>query len=514
MNEHFPLDSLSKYNQNFENLGLNSHKIAQDFAIIQQLTKNSSKSTEQKSYKIIDTCRLDNKKILKINDLNKEKLNNIDLKTEHIASFIPAAGASSRYLKPLTELLSVVKEKNKEATLQKVDELNKYLRILPNNLADFIKNFDVETSAIPKQIEKLFTSPKALFPSGVDDFSFLELKVKENNFYDCFSRQIFICPPSYAHKFKKKIEQVQEKNPLDSQVIEQGPKLSTVRFKSNGDLFVDQSGNPSLVPAGHGALASLFPQIKNNTPEVQSFFIRNIDNNIGLSRLAKNIVQDFLKLHTILIQLCKSIRNDLGNKNYASAERRAQVFCQDHGISLPQKAVQYSYPYLLTVQLKLFNFPHNPNSNHTFVIEDVFAAYSKPVTTLGQVPNNGVDVGGSPVIIEDELGRQLGVCLERPHASKEDIEFFLANPKRATHFNPVFVACEACDHYDFINKDHGFWILAKKQWLGQDVLYLETVLYELIGNSLFTNCTFIELPRTIFNPHKSLEDTLKSSVIE
>ena len=40
------------------------------------------------------------------------------------------------------------------------------------------------------------------------------------------------------------------------------------------------------------------------------------------------------------------------------------------------------------------------------------------------------------------------------------------------------------------------------------VCYHETVLHELIGNSATTNLVFIEVPRTLFHPHKSFFDSL------
>ena len=64
------------------------------------------------------------------------------------------------------------------------------------------------------------------------------------------------------------------------------------------------------------------------------------------------------------------------------------------------------------------------------------------MNSVGQVPNSGKDVGASPVLCEDDKGRQFVIALEPPHASLEDRKNILENPEVATHFNPAFVASE------------------------------------------------------------------------
>ena len=50
--------------------------------------------------------------------------------------------------------------------------------------------------------------------------------------------------------------------------------------------------------------------------------------------------------------------------------------------------------------------------------------------------------------------------------------------------------------------------MAEKTYRGQAVVYYETVLYELIGHSDFANTVFVEVPRQVFHPHKTLRDAL------
>jgi hypothetical protein len=139
--------------------------------------------------------------------------------------------------------------------------------------------------------------------------------------------------------------------------------------------------------------------------------------------------------------------------------------------------------------------------------KSLLSLFERPVNSLGQVPNNGRDMGGTPVYTE-ALGQPLTMCLEVPHASHEDQENFLSNPEKATHFNPVFVASEVInDSSCYEIEDSPFWILAQKNYGSEDVVYHETVLYELLGNSMLANVVFPEIPRSVFHPHKTLSDS-------
>ena len=125
---------------------------------------------------------------------------------------------------------------------------------------------------------------------------------------------------------------------------------------------------------------------------------------------------------------------------------------------------------------------------------------------MGQVPNTSQDVGGTCVFTEID-GVQQKLCLEVPHASETDRKIFLENPHKATHFNPVFVAAEIPDENILRGwQDHPFWLVAKKSWQGRDTYYQESILYEMLGSSHYTNVIFTEVPRLVFNPHKTLKD--------
>ena len=132
------------------------------------------------------------------------------------------------------------------------------------------------------------------------------------------------------------------------------------------------------------------------------------------------------------------------------------------------------------------------------------------MNTLGQVPNSGKDVGGTPAFVTvDDIEQKL--CVEVPHVSKDDFQTYLADPKKATHFNPVFVAAEIPESSSSYPMEAPLWLMAEKKFQNQTVYYHETVLYELLGNNSLANAVFVEVPRSVFNPHKSLKDnTIRS----
>ena len=134
--------------------------------------------------------------------------------------------------------------------------------------------------------------------------------------------------------------------------------------------------------------------------------------------------------------------------------------------------------------------------------------YNRPLNVLGQVEANPKDVGGMPVIANTELG-DIAICLERNHIAEPTEGDRESSCLQETHFNPGFVASEIpTTGSPYSEVEELFWCLVKKNWKGQKVLYSETLLYELLGNSYSANCVFVEIPRLLFNPHKTLWDTL------
>lgn len=481
-------------------------------------------------FKIIDTCRLDNGGILKpeyFNDFNIECLDN-----PGFVSFVPAAGASSRYFASASELLIALNDENISQiriACKKLLEKNIIDKIIPKQLKDFIinaDNMDFDLTYI-QQIKSLLQQPKALFPCTLDDVTFLEMKLYENLSLSSIYAQVFIAPYNKKQSFYEIINSFYIKNNLKipTQILEQGPELSTIRFDNKAQPILDKNLSLSIVPAGHGALINLFNDIQKLYPSCHSLFIRNIDNIIGIKEDVINATQEFLNIHSYMIKIIKKIRSLINTKQYNEAALCAKTNLENlcnqiplyhnDNINIFLKHKQ-STPFYWLWKIMCVIFHFDPNLISMLPIDNMRDEnvlkflYTRPINTMGQVPNINKDIGGTPCFVHFKDNTFIKLCLEVPHANTEDKNNFLSNSNKATHFNPVFVAAELDFPTNTYNDEHNmFWILSEKPYLDKKAYYHETVLYEILGNSLMANVLFVEIPRKLFNPHKTLENLTK-----
>jgi hypothetical protein len=241
-------------------------------------------------------------------------------------------------------------------------------------------------------------------------------------------------------------------------------------------------------------LIRLFSRVGKDFPGVNGVFIRNIDNVSGTSEVVRLATARFLNAYKSSLLKLKDLRVAVKASNSRIVEGRAQDLLKFWGLK-PSSSTDS----LTTLMMHLFHT--SPSSSG-----DIQDLLDRPFVLMGQVPNTGRDVGGSCVFATVD-GIKQKICLELPHASTTDKQNFLENPQKATHFNPVFVAAELPQD-DIIDRmeNNPFWLISKKTWKGKDVYYQESILYELLGSSQFTNVIFVEVPRQVFNPHKTLLD--------
>jgi len=224
---------------------------------------------------------------------------------------------------------------------------------------------------------------------------------------------------------------------------------------------------------------------------------RNIDNLTGDKPEVVEGVKNFNRFFGFVLSAIKNIRQSLKDGELSKAEVYAkEIYLKifENQSSTNSKAT----PYLYALMENLFA----TNTSKEKLLDD----YQRPVNILGQVQNLGSDVGGLPCIAYDDK-KKFKFCLEMSHAKDEFQETFF-DPTKATHFNPVWILAEVPDNeinYQKIAQD--FWIIAKKSYLGKTVYYHETLLSEVLGNSLYFNLAFAEIPRAMFNPCKMITDT-------
>lgn len=432
-----------------------------------------------------DSCRVTNQRILPIEAIrNFPQQHNFS----GIAGFIPAAGSSTRFINPLFELFS---DKDKERLTTDW--------VLP---ASFSQNGDRPS------FNKLLRTPKALFPCVREGDTFLDMKCREHQAIHGLDSLILVSPWKFSERFRRSaLKTLGKREKLDC--FEQGPELSTIRLDRDGQPVKDGGSKISAVPSGHGALLELFPRVRQRYPSTEALFIKNIDNLVGCGEEAVVATRSFLSFYKHLLTKIKSIRAALQQGQRVQAAQ----FALEVSSLLPLRKLteqeraslneidEREFP-LWNLQFALFQMPVGMVQTTSLP-----SLYARPLNIMGQVPNSGKDKGGVPVIVESPVG-DLAICLELPHMLEKERDHFFADPRKATHFNPVFAVVEAVQDLTTYQLDkHPYWIFAEKIWKGRSVYYHESLLYELIGNSQMANLVFCEVPRSVFNPNKTLDDT-------
>ncbi|MFK7872139.1 MAG: DUF4301 family protein [Oligoflexales bacterium] len=442
-------------------------------------------------HRIKDVCSLENGTLLQLPREYEAEL------CAGFVGFIPAAGASSRFLAPFLHLLQSLERETGVA------EAYQELLLQPGLLPDVVhqlKNNSKPSHAVIDAIFEVLTGPKAFFPCVQEGAHFLQMKDLEHQSYGFLQGQVFIAPEGYEKRFKE------FNGCLDTHVFTQNRDMSTVRCSQDGEFLKDQE-DYSIVPAGHGALTELFSKVQTSLPHAKSLLIRNIDNVTGVAESVVEHTQYFVSFYGKIRKFLDKIREALqqGQRDIACSFAHELMSCvpQKWSPDVEQQALlkEKASDPLYLVQMQLFHTPISLLKEFSLL-----KLYQRPLNLLGQVPKLDSDVGGTPVLTREGFK----LCIELAHVSTEDRETYLA---KSTHFNPVLVAAElvAGDPYD---QEHPFWIVARKQWKGQSVFYYESLLYELLGNSILANVVFVSVPRFLFQPHKSFADTEHQTMVD
>ena len=450
-------------------------------------------------FPLIDTCRRDNGGILPLDELFYLTEDAADV-LQNFISFVPAAGAASRFFRPLDTLSAFLVQGDYEHVrieLQRLKQADTLRLPLFYNVRELIESGgDVSDAKLDEESSSslgLFPFPKALHPCVLDEYSFLALKIAEHRAIGDLAKQVYVIPHRSSRLFRHRASAHDAFR--QTLFFEQRGSLCTVRLLLNGEPYRDSNNCMSVVPAGHGMLTRLFPRVRKSV-RAHSAFIRNVDNVMGGAEQPLEVCRSFLRLHHFILTQVVAVRAALRRRQLDKAEAVAR----DIVISVlrrkpPSRALWYVLKELFHTERAVADGAEE--------VEQLVALYARPVNTLGQVANNGKDVGGVPVFVRWR-GKRIKVCLEIPHMHADDVKNFAQDLQRATHFNPVFVACELAADYDVCSSP--FWLAARKTYAGEEVMYHETLLYEMLGNSYYCNALFVEVPRGVFNPHKCITD--------
>jgi hypothetical protein len=493
-----------------------------DFRIRETLAGRSSGR-----FRIDTACRLDNAGIIVTEAPVHKSLSNEQLAA---VAFVPAAGAASRFLEPLKAFSAALTDGNLKQAAQFGAAAGSPALPLPIKLREFIENSGRSFSQgdIADLLE-ILSWPKALFPCNGRGVSFLEAKALEHAAYKKagvnFCGEVYVAPISRSGHFSDKLtaSKAAFQEQLPHEVMEQDASLSTLRFRQDGSIVVGKNGMPSMVAAGHGALINLFGGVKKKFPRAEYLLIRNVDNVCGTGVEASQAVVRFSSFASSMIRSVRKVRESLVQRQFAGTDLMEAIQFLT-SLQLEKKAIESSDLESITGAIKVFKKIQEsvfhtgfPQDFHVSLpidlqIDHLARLFSRPVNVLGQVPNSGNDVGGTPVFVRRPDGIKEKLCIEVVHVDGDQVESVLKNPSVATHFNPVFVASELVADFVGYNVEHPYWSCVRKRFDGADVYYYESFLYEILGSSSLSNAVFIEIPRLLFNPHKTLSDAASAQV--
>lgn len=482
-----------------------------------------------RAFQIETPCRIENGGIVSFKDCSHaiaEFESNSPAPGElRAVAFVPAAGAASRFLEPLKPLAQGIQSGDMTTVKKWIIESGLATRSwpLPERLKGFLGSVLAGKPDInPSEVLGILSWPKAFFPCNKSGTTFLGAKVREHQAYSragsSICGEVYVTPAGQVAAFTERLEAEKRAagQGIPHCILEQDGALSTLRFRGDGSWARTSSGKPSTVPAGHGALTSLFPRVRQVFPAGDFLLIRNVDNVCGTTDEVCTEVAQFHAFAAAVIRAVRIIRAAFSRGNFDSRDFQAAVgFLAQIGFGAKAYPASDVAGVLAGIQRNLFHSIRGASGDRdsTVNLERLKDLFSRPVNILGQVPNSGKDVGGTPVFTRTPDGRDEKLCIEVAHVSTGQVDSVLANPRVATHFNPVFVASELVGGPDPYAVDHPYWSCVRKKFEGEDVFYHESFLYEILGSSSLSNVVFIEIPRILFNPHKTLSDAQVSQAV-
>jgi len=268
----------------------------------------------------------------------------------------------------------------------------------------------------------------------------------------------------------------------------QHPSTDTVAVDMRNTPVRDEKGNLAFRPGGHGALLKNFSGINADI-----IFMKNIDN-IVPDRL-KDITVRYRK---ILGGVLISLRNEVFRLITALEHNPPQAVI-DEAISFGRNCLSLTFPQ---------GFEKRSNDDQRRWLAD---RLDRPLRVCGMVKNEG-EPGGGPFWTEEKDGRLSIQIIEK-------VQVDVSSPAqqaimdRATHFNPVDIACSITSRtgksYDLTRYvDPSTSIVTQKSRNGQDIKALERPgLWN--GAMAGWNTVFVEVPATTFNPVKEVRDLLR-----
>jgi hypothetical protein len=268
---------------------------------------------------------------------------------------------------------------------------------------------------------------------------------------------------------------------------EQHPATDTIAATPEGAPFRAGDGRLLLRPAGHGALIENLAGLGADL-----VLVKNIDN-VAHDRFKR----DTFTWSRLLLGLAARLE-----RTAVSLWRRLEAGGDEQAVADATQFLAATFrrtpPFAATA----------PRPERSAWAR---AQLARPIRVCGMVPNTG-EPGGGPMWVRGEDGVVTPQIVELSQVNDSD-PGQRAIVAASTHFNPVFMALALRDGNDrpwrladFVD-EHAV-IIAKKSAEGRDLLALERPgLWN--GAMAGWNTVFVEVPLTVFNPVKSVNDLLR-----
>lgn len=398
-----------------------------------------------------------------------------------VSFFVPASGSGSRMFSGLIQFLE---------TQEETDEIKKFFEELPEMALfselplvvrekyDSLQSIYLAEYLVSGEGMKFPSRPKGLIPFHVTE------KGSFNPFQEQFRQAIkllgtegkihFTIQKDFENQILESLKNLELQGTKNSVSFSyQDSDTDAYCFDANGELVME-GGSPLRRPAGHGALLHNLNELPGDL-----FFIKNIDNVQHSNKSA---------LNQKVWKYCAGML----------LEFKEEMLSLASDFSLERlKSVNDKYQFLSDQEVESCN-------------EEKFQMYLKrPSRVCGMVINEGAP-GGGPFWIEED-GLVTKQIVEKVQIAPEDNSIV----EESSHFNPVFIALSKSDVFGNILDLNNFvdetkFLLVQKPYKEKQIRYRE--LPGLWNGSMhFWNSIFVEIPKEVFSPVKSVFDLMKEA---
>lgn len=463
---------------------------------------------------IIDSATIDNG-IHTISDANQKMyINYYDSSKAKVVKFTPASGAATRMFKAVHAFFNTVamREEDIKAALTKEEfsllnnlfvglenlayyhqALDKAQELYPdfNNQSAVVQKALVLKASIEKNGLNIGELPKGLIPFHKykdSSYSPFQEHLDEAKHYASKDGKAFLnfsISEHHEEKFKSELKTYLDRNSSSDITYNvafsfQKSSTDTIAVNLDNSPYRNKEGNLEFRPGGHGALIYNLNQI-----DADVIFIKNIDN---VSKRAQD-KKDTIEYKKILAGILLSIQDKIFDF---------------------QKKLEDSSNEALIEECRTFMKENLNIKNPSRTSKEIIEELRKPIRLCGMVKNDG-DPGGGPFWIKDKGKVSLQIVeTSQIDVSKKDQKLILDH---ATHFNPVDLVCGVKDYQGekfnlehHINPKRGF--ISQKSIEGDEIKALE--LPGLWNGAMeFWHSIFVEVPKSTFNPVKTVADLLK-----